>query len=93
MAGPDVKANVDRESIVRKFGDMTPDEFDYLVERVAERVHAKINIEEIAENAAKTALNLVYQEVGKSVLRKVAWAVGVGLLGLLTWLGFNGHIK
>lgn len=93
MAVQDHKGTIDRAAIARKFGDLAPDEFDYLVERVAERVYEKINIQEVAESAAKTALNLVYQEVGKSVLRKAAWAVGVGVTGLLAWIGYNGHLK
>lgn len=50
-------------------------------------------IDHIAQKAAEKALNLVYQEVGKSLIRKVAWAIGVVFLGLLTWLGAKGMIK
>ena len=50
-------------------------------------------VDHIAEKAAKKALDLVYQEVGKSVVRKVAWAAGVVFLGLLTWLSAKGFLK
>lgn len=50
-------------------------------------------IDHIAQKAAEKALNLVYQEVGKSLVRKVAWALGLVLLGVLTWLGAKGMIK
>lgn len=50
-------------------------------------------IEEIAEKAAERALEKVYVEVGKGVLRKVAWLLGVALIGLLMWLGSTGNIK
>jgi len=50
-------------------------------------------IEEIAEKAAEKALTKVYAQVGQSVLKRLAWAVGVVVLGLLMWLGGTGHIK
>jgi hypothetical protein len=50
-------------------------------------------LDELAEKAAKKALNLVYQEVGRGVVRKVAWALGVSILGFLGWLGTKGLIK
>ena len=46
-------------------------------------------IEHIAERAAEVALNKVYTEVGKSVLKKLAWLTGVAVLGLFMWLA--GH--
>lgn len=46
-------------------------------------------IEAIAERAAEVALNKVYTEVGKSVLKKLAWLTGVAVIGLAMWLA--GH--
>lgn len=46
-------------------------------------------IEAIAERAAEVALNKVYTEVGKSVLKKMAWLAGVAVIGLAMWLA--GH--
>jgi hypothetical protein len=46
-------------------------------------------IEAIAERAAEVALNKVYTEVGKSVLKKLAWLTGVAVVGLAMWLA--GH--
>jgi hypothetical protein len=46
-------------------------------------------IEVIAERAAEVALNKVYTEVGKSVLKKLAWLTGVAVIGLAMWLA--GH--
>lgn len=46
-------------------------------------------IEAIAERAAEVALNKVYTEVGKSVLKKLAWLAGVAVIGLAMWLA--GH--
>jgi len=46
-------------------------------------------IEHIAERAAEVALNKVYTEVGKTVLKKLAWLTGVAVIGLAMWLA--GH--
>lgn len=46
-------------------------------------------IEAIAERAAEVALNKVYTEVGKSVLKKLAWLAGAAVIGLAMWLA--GH--
>lgn len=46
-------------------------------------------IEHIAERAAEVALNKVYAEVGKSVLKKLAWLTGAAVIGLALWLA--GH--
>lgn|GEM_PF-1824404 len=50
-------------------------------------------IEAIAERAAEKALEKVYAQVGKSVLIKAAWLVGLVVTGLLLWLGGKGFIK
>jgi hypothetical protein len=46
-------------------------------------------IEIIAERAAVVALNKVYTEVGRSVLKKLAWLTGAAVIGLAMWLA--GH--
>ena len=46
-------------------------------------------IEAIAERAAEVALNRVYTEVGKSVLKKLSWITGVAVIGIFMWLA--GH--
>ena len=46
-------------------------------------------IEQIAERAAEVALNKVYTEVGKSVLKKLAWLTGAAVIGLALWLTNN----
>lgn len=43
-------------------------------------------IELIAEKAAEKALQKVYAEVGQSVLRKLAWLVGIVVVGFALWL-------
>jgi hypothetical protein len=43
-------------------------------------------IDYIAKKAAKHALVQVYAEVGQSVLKRLAWLLGVALLALLIYL-------
>ncbi len=49
-------------------------------------------IEAIAERAAEVALNKVYADVGKNVLKRVAWLTGVAVIGLALWLAGNGSL-
>lgn len=46
-------------------------------------------IEAIAERAAQVALEKVYIEVGRNVLKKLAWLTGAAIIGLALWLA--GH--
>lgn len=49
-------------------------------------------IEAIAEKAARRALQIVYAEIGYSILRKIAWLVGVVVVGLAIWLAGKGAL-
>lgn len=49
-------------------------------------------IEAIAERAAEVAFEKIYQEVGKSVLKKLAWMAGAATVGLVMWLGGHGSL-
>lgn len=49
-------------------------------------------IEAIAERAAEVALNKVYTEVGRSVLKKLAWLAGAAVIGLALWLAGHGAL-
>lgn len=40
----------------------------------------------IAERAARRALEMVYAEIGQSVMKKVAWIIGIVILGAMLWL-------
>ena len=46
-------------------------------------------IEAIVDRAVEKTFNRVYQEVGKSILTKLAWLTGAAVVGLAMWLG--GH--
>jgi hypothetical protein len=43
-------------------------------------------IEVIAERAARRALEIVYAEVGRSVIKRLTWLAGVVTVGLALWL-------
>jgi len=46
-------------------------------------------IDAIVDRAVEKTFNRVYQEVGKSILTKMAWITGAAVVGLFMWLG--GH--
>jgi hypothetical protein len=49
-------------------------------------------IEQIAERAAEVAFRKIYEEVGKNVLKKLAWLTGAAVLGLAFWLAGNNSL-
>ena len=51
-------------------------------------------VEIIAERAAEKAFEKVYMEVGKSVLNRLAWVLGITVISLLLFLaGKDALIK
>lgn len=50
-------------------------------------------IDAIAEKAAKRALDHVYTEIGKSVVRKVVWLIGIVVLSAMLWLAGKNALK
>ena len=71
---------------------MTEDSGEFDVRRLRNERRAPFGgltcdeLDSIAERAAKKALEHVYAEVGKSVVRKVIWIIGTVAIGLLIWL-------
>lgn len=59
-------------------------------ERRKANVLSENQMDEIAERAAEKALQKVYSEVGKGVLRRAAFVVGTAVIALLLWLGSHG---
>lgn len=53
---------------------------------------SKDQIDEIAQRAAAHALRLVYEEVGRNVVRAALWIIGAGCLALLAYLGLSGKV-
>lgn len=50
-------------------------------------------IEAIADRAAEKALEKVYTAVGKSVVKKALWVIGVISLVAATWLTGHGFLN
>lgn len=46
----------------------------------------------IASRAAEIALDKVYSDVGKSLIRRLAWLAGIVLLSLGAWMVKTGKI-
>lgn len=67
---------------------MSPDEIKAYVD---EHLEAKMGA--IADLAVKKALEQIYAEVGKSVLKKTLWMVGVVVFALFMYLAGVGKIK
>jgi hypothetical protein len=59
-------------------------------ERRAAASLSEDQIDLIAERAAERALEKVYASIGKSVVTKMLWAVGVATLALAAWLKGSG---
>jgi tetrahydromethanopterin S-methyltransferase subunit G len=49
-------------------------------------------IDAIVDRAVEKTFNRVYQQVGKSVLTKLAWLTGAAVIGLAMWLSGHGSL-
>jgi len=49
-------------------------------------------IDAIVDRAVEKTFNRVYQQVGKSILTKLAWLTGAAVVGLAMWLGGHGSL-
>ena len=47
-------------------------------------------IDKVARRAVDMAFQQMYEEVGKNVVRKVLWIIGVVAIGLAMWLSSRG---
>lgn len=73
-------------------------DFDALIDRIEARdakpiVLSSEQIQTIAEQAAKKALELVYAEVGKNTVKGALWIIGAFVLAALAWLGVTGKVS
>jgi hypothetical protein len=50
-------------------------------------------IELIVERVTERVIENVYISVGKGVVKKTFYIIGIGALALVTWLAGNGHFK
>lgn len=65
-----------------------------------ERRHLTISedqMDEIAEKAAEKAVakleDRMYREIGRGVLKKLSWMVGIAAVSLFIWAQKNGWLK
>ena len=49
-------------------------------------------IDAIVDKAVEKTFQRLYQEVGKSVLTKMAWLAGAAVIGLFMWLGGHNNL-
>ena len=47
-------------------------------------------IDKVAKRAVDMAFQQMYEEVGKSVVKRALWVIGVASLGLMVWLSSKG---
>lgn len=58
---------------------------------VDDQIDAKMD--EIVERVVIRVISHMYEEVGKSVVRKALWVIGIGVLVLMTFLAGKGFLK
>lgn len=46
----------------------------------------------IAEKAATKALDKIYSEVGRGLLHKMAWGIGIAVVSVMIWLARSGKL-
>ncbi len=51
------------------------------------------NLERIAERAKDLALEQVYADIGKGIVKRFLWLLGLGGSALAVWLAAHGLIK
>jgi hypothetical protein len=51
------------------------------------------DFDDVVERVSRRISSQFYEEVGKSVVSKALWIIGVAVVVLLTWLGLTGKIK
>ncbi len=49
-------------------------------------------VENIVERVTARVVQNFYQEVGKNVVSKILWVIGLGTVVLFTWLGLTGKL-
>lgn len=59
----------------------------------AEIMLTEAQMDLIAERAADKALEKVYADVGRNVLRKLAWLAGVAVVSLAMWAAGKGALQ
>ena len=50
-------------------------------------------LEALVEKVTERVIQNVYISIGKNVVTRFFWVVGLGSVALLAWLNGNGHLK
>lgn len=50
-------------------------------------------LEELVEKVTERVLNNMYSSVGRNVIQKFTWIVGVLVISILTYFAGSGHIN
>lgn len=83
---------------VRNDDEISDKMVDRIAEAAADRALKKLEdqIPAIAEQASQKALEKfysdMYAEIGRSVVKRMLWAIGLGASAVMTYLGIKGQI-
>lgn len=69
---------------------MTPTDYDPPEDHERHLPITDAQLDHIVERAVEKVFDRIYQEVGKSVMKKLAWAVGLIVTALAIWLVGKG---
>lgn len=61
-------------------------------ERRAAAALSEEQIDLIADRAAERALAKVYEQIGRSVVRKILWVAGAAALAIAAWMKGSGKL-
>ena len=66
---------------------------DHEMEERRKSVLTDADVEKIAERAATIAIDRVYTEIGRSVVKKTLFIVGASVFAIFAWLAGTGQLK
>lgn len=72
---------------------LTDEQIELIAGRAAQKALNDAKVDDIAEKAAQKALAKVYADVGRSVVTKILWLVGIAFVGLAIWITNGEAIK
>ena len=65
-------------------------EIEAMLDAMRAEMLTNAEIDKVAKRAVDMAFQQMYEEVGKSVVKRALWVIGVGALGLMVWLSSKG---
>ncbi len=67
---------------------MTPEEIHVYIDN-----EMNARMEHVVELAVDKVFTRMYEEIGKGIVEKLFWVLGIGALALLGWLAGKGFVK